>query len=246
MKIKPAFYAVFALMLISLIMPAFASSPLAILVSCKGDVTVYKTNGDQLKGAFGLHLYTGDEIRTGKDSSTEIFFNTGNWIGVGAKSSTKVGGAKRMAGAESNSENAHIFKTVSNFIGGKTGTTNNYVDAWFIGFSSELVTGVWTGFDDNHTMGWAETGAKSALPIWKKFMKKGIDKFGEQDFKVPPGIIHVLVNKKTAELARDGEQNAFLESFVEGTEPGREVSDNLKLKITDENILEDDEYYNNQ
>ena len=56
-------------------------------------------------------------------------------------------------------------KEVSTFLGGKTGTTNNYVDAWFMGFSSNLVTGVWTGFDNNETLGFGETGAKSALPI---------------------------------------------------------------------------------
>ena len=62
-------------------------------------------------------------------------------------------------------------KSVGSYLGGKTGTTSNYIDAWFIGFSSNNVTGVWTGFDNNKTLGWGETGAKSALPIWNNFMK---------------------------------------------------------------------------
>lgn len=136
-------------------------------------------------------------------------------------------------------------KSVSTFLGGKTGTTNNYVDAWFLGFSADLVTGVWTGFDDNKTLGWAETGAKSALPIWKEFMAKAKEKYGERDFSVPLGIVNIPINKETGKLAKTGEKDYFLEAFVEGFEPGDENSDEI---VGDQNgqLLEDDEYFNNQ
>ena len=111
-------------------------------------------------------------------------------------------------------------KRVSSFIGGKTGTTNNYVDAWFMGFSRNIVTGVWVGHDDNKTLGWPETGSKSALPIWAGYMKKAIQKYGESDFEVPAGIVNVAINKETGKPLSIGDNGVFLESFVEGTEPG--------------------------
>jgi penicillin-binding protein 1A len=115
-------------------------------------------------------------------------------------------------------------RLLSAFLGGKTGTTNNYVDAWFIGFSSNLVTGVWTGFDDNTTLGWPETGSQAALPIWKDFMEYGIRKYGEYDFPVPEGIINVKVDKKTGKPYVFNKGEPFVESFVAGTEPGAEES----------------------
>lgn len=139
-------------------------------------------------------------------------------------------------------------KEISSFIGGKTGTTNNYVDAWFLGFSSNIVTGVWTGFDNNKTLGWAETGAKSALPIWKEFMRAGLKKKGEYDFEAPLGVVNVLIDKETGKLADPSGKNNFLETFVEGTEPGsKKVEDIEKLKSDDSTqFLEEDDYYNNQ
>jgi penicillin-binding protein 1A len=137
-------------------------------------------------------------------------------------------------------------KGISPYIGGKTGTTNNYVDAWFVGFSSKVVTGVWTGFDNNRTLGWGETGSKSALPIWKEFMKLSLRKKGESDFHVPKGIVNVAVNVETGKLATDSESR-FIEAFVEGTEPGNEKED-LFDETNDEDlsILDSEGYYDAQ
>ncbi len=139
-------------------------------------------------------------------------------------------------------------KSVSPFLGGKTGTTNNYVDAWFLGFSSRLATGVWTGFDDNKTLGWPETGAKAALPIWKGFMEAGIKRYGESDFTPPPGIVNVAIDKETGVPIRGGSRaEAFIESFVEGTEPGAKPEQkDIETMPTEQTgpILEDDDYYN--
>lgn len=141
-------------------------------------------------------------------------------------------------------------KSVSHFLGGKTGTTNNYVDAWFIGFSSNTATGVWTGFDENETLGWGETGTKAALPIWKSFMKKNLRKYGEYDFRMPLGIVNASINKDTGKLIVDSSSSGFMEAFVEGYGP---LANNTNQLETEENIqngqmelLEEDDYYSGQ
>ncbi len=141
-------------------------------------------------------------------------------------------------------------KSVSPFIGGKTGTTNSYVDAWFVGFSSNVVTGVWTGFDDNKTLGWGETGSKSALPIWKDFMEVAIKSRGEKDFTIPEGIVNVKIDRKTGRLADQSTQDPFLESFVSSTEPGAQENNEETTEEFNENpgqiLLEDEDYYAEQ
>ena len=136
-------------------------------------------------------------------------------------------------------------KAVSSFIGGKTGTTNNYIDALFVGFSSNLALGVWTGFDDNKTLGWGETGAKAALPAWKDYMESYLKKYGEYDIRVPPGMINVRINKETGRIAKPGDSSTIMETFVVGTEPG------AKNEISPDEAIENDlfdegEYFNNQ
>lgn len=137
-------------------------------------------------------------------------------------------------------------RDISSYIGGKTGTTNNYVDAWFLGFSPKVVTGVWTGFDNNQTLGFGETGAKSALPIWKSYMKMALKKFGDVDFNVPSGIVNVAIDANSGDLYQSG-PDRFIEAFVEGTEPG------LEEKVSDEDepvegrsILDSEDYYSAQ
>ena len=101
-------------------------------------------------------------------------------------------------------------------IGGKTGTTNDYVDAWFVGFSSNVVTAVWTGFDDNKTIGWGETGGRSALPIWKEYMRANIHRFGDQPFEIPAGITSEWIQKESGRKVAANSPGAFLEYFAEG------------------------------
>ena len=138
-------------------------------------------------------------------------------------------------------------RDISSFIGGKTGTTNNYVDAWFLGFSSKLVTGVWTGFDNNQTLGWGETGAKSALPIWKEFMRLGLKRYGEYDFSIPSGILNVAIDKESGKPVKSMGSGVLMESFVEGTEPGKEVEETeTESQDISDTILEDEDYYISQ
>ena len=143
-------------------------------------------------------------------------------------------------------------KQVGLYLGGKTGTTSNYVDAWFIGFSANLVAGVWTGLDNNKTMGYGETGDKAALPIWMEYMRAGIKQYGIYDFSAPLGIINVQVDKKTGKLAEGDNSNFFMEAFVEGMEPNTETETTAMFgeegKQTEEpeDMLEDDEFYDSE
>lgn len=134
-------------------------------------------------------------------------------------------------------------------IGGKTGTTNNYVDAVFVGFSSNIVVGAWSGFDDNRSLGYGETGAKSALLMWIDFMASAAQKFGTSEFKVPEGISNMLVNKETGKPLVAGSSDGFMESFVEGFDPNSDpqsFDQNAQQTGTPPATMEDDDYFLNQ
>ena len=74
-------------------------------------------------------------------------------------------------------------------VAGKTGTTNDYTDAWFIGYSPMVVAGVWVGKDDNTSLGDKESGSAAAVPVWKEFMSGALDKYNERrEFEIPSGI----------------------------------------------------------
>jgi penicillin-binding protein 1A len=73
-------------------------------------------------------------------------------------------------------------------VAGKTGTTNDFTDAWFIGFSPRIVTGVWVGKDNHSTLGKGEAGGRAALPIWTDFMREALKEFPGGEFQTPDGI----------------------------------------------------------
>lgn len=98
-------------------------------------------------------------------------------------------------------------------LAGKTGTTNEQVDAWFSGFDSRLVTTAWVGFDDNEPLGHAETGARAALPMWMAYMGAALKGVPESTVPQPPGIVTVKIDPKTGLLARPGESDAVFETF---------------------------------
>lgn len=100
---------------------------------------------------------------------------------------------------------------------GKTGTTNNETDAWFMGFVPDLVTGVWVGFDDP-IKSTRHTGAEGALPIWSNFMKAAVDG-PEKDFPVPDGVVFKNIDADTGLPATKGSQKVLREAFIKGTEP---------------------------
>lgn len=106
-------------------------------------------------------------------------------------------------------------------VAGKTGTTQDFRDGWFIGFSPRVVTGVWVGYDDQKSMGRGETGANTALPIWVRYMTNVLKDYPNQDFLVPEGIAFVNVDPKSGRLASG--PRSIREAFIAGTEPGMKL-----------------------
>ncbi len=100
---------------------------------------------------------------------------------------------------------------------GKTGTTNDLRDAWFVGFTPELVTVVWVGLDDNQPLGLS--GATAALPIWTTFMTRALAGLDSPSFQTPEGIVFVDIDRDTGQLAGPTCPRVFSESFITGTEP---------------------------
>ncbi len=98
-------------------------------------------------------------------------------------------------------------------LAGKTGTTNNNFDAWFIGYSSDLVVGVYVGFDNPKTLGKFETGSKAALPIFKDFIKNALYKDDFKDFSIPNDIYFAPINYDTGKQTDFDDKNFILEAF---------------------------------
>jgi penicillin-binding protein 1A len=101
-------------------------------------------------------------------------------------------------------------------LAGKTGTTNKNMDAWFLGFTSKLVIGVYVGFDEPKTLGRYETGAKAALPVFKKFVEKVVKKKDALPFKVPENINLVMVDEETGQQPNAETKRIIYESFKPG------------------------------
>ena len=104
-------------------------------------------------------------------------------------------------------------------LAGKTGTTNDSYDAWFLGFSPDLVVGVFTGFDSPRSLGKRETGSSVAVPIFQEFMEQALADKPPTPFRQPPGIRNIRINAETGVRARPGDKKVIWESFVAGTEP---------------------------
>ena len=107
---------------------------------------------------------------------------------------------------------------------GKTGTTNDYQDAWFMGFTPNVITGAWVGYDTQRPIGSGETGARAALPIWLGFMRDAVKNYPEGDFTVPPGVIYHSIHSVTGKPVSANAAGAIQEAFIEGTEPSAEHS----------------------
>ena len=100
---------------------------------------------------------------------------------------------------------------------GKTGTTDEYRDAWFVGYTPNLLCVVWTGYDDNTPI--KMTGAQAALPIWARFMKKATQNLPAEQFNSPQGLTLKMIDPTTGELATQECPFAVSELFIDGTEP---------------------------
>jgi penicillin-binding protein 1A len=106
-------------------------------------------------------------------------------------------------------------------VGGKTGTTNDYTDAWFIGFDPDITIAVWLGMDQKKTIGNNMTGTTAALPIWIDIMKAWIgDRKEAPKFEPPGNIVFMTVDKGTGGVTIEGTPGAISEAFIAGTQPG--------------------------
>ncbi|MEM7434444.1 MAG: PBP1A family penicillin-binding protein [Myxococcota bacterium] len=104
-------------------------------------------------------------------------------------------------------------------VGGKTGTSNEARDAWFVGYSPSVVVGVWVGFDDSRSLGKRETGTRSALPIWIDVMDIADQSPKETDFAMPSGVVVTPIDPASGLLAYQGQEDAVSEVFLTGTAP---------------------------
>jgi len=106
-------------------------------------------------------------------------------------------------------------------VAGKTGTTNGNRDAWFVGYSPEVATGVWVGFDRPRSLGPHATGGRAALPIWVDYMAKALESRPPLDFATPEGVVLARVNSRTGLLSGPNDAHASWQAFLPGTEPTR-------------------------
>ena len=95
---------------------------------------------------------------------------------------------------------------------GKTGTTNDLRDAWFMGYTPDLVTGVWVGYDDSREMGKGETGSRAASPIWLDFMQGVLAEKPVKDFQIPKGVVFAKIDGENRSFGR----TTFKKSGVSG------------------------------
>jgi penicillin-binding protein 1A len=111
---------------------------------------------------------------------------------------------------------AHVLKRP---LAGKTGTSSEATDVWFVGFTPNLVAGVWIGYDVKRSLGSAETGSRMALPLWIAFMQKALADLPPDDFPVPENVVAIPVDYMTGRPVPNDEKGAILEHFIKGTEP---------------------------
>ena len=117
-------------------------------------------------------------------------------------------------------------KSLGRPVAGKTGTTNDIRDAWFIGFTPSLIAGVWIGFDQETTLGKNEVGGRAAAPVWLYFMEKVTQHTPIEDFPTPEGIIFVKVDPKTGLASGGSDKEAIYEAFL-ASAPPKEKADGL-------------------
>mgnify|MGYP006271861061 CR=1 FL=1 len=124
-----------------------------------------------------------------------------------------------------------IARRVGKPLAGKTGTTNDYKDALFFGFSPDLVAGVWVGFDEPKTLGEGEAGGAVAAPIWTNFMEAALKDEPGLPFRIPSGVRLVQIDARTGELPGPGTDTVIYEAFRPGNEPGVAFSEDDDFSI---------------
>jgi len=153
------------------------------------------------KGKIDSHIFFPDPEQLMKP--TTAYLITSLLKGV-VEDSQGTGGRARLLGRE---------------VAGKTGTTNGYYDAWFMGYSAQIATGVWVGFDQETSLGKGEVGGHVALPIWLDYMKAAHEELPIASIPVPSGIVFATIDSETGQLPIHGSKHVIRQAFLEGTEP---------------------------
>ncbi len=120
-------------------------------------------------------------------------------------------------------------KVLKRPVAAKTGTTNNFIDAWFMGFTPELTTGVWVGKDKDESLGYNETGARAAIPIWLQFMKESLKGAPVVNFPTTPETVHIKIDPKTGTLADFGVSGSQFDVFLIDNPPTKNTGISPKL-----------------
>ena len=171
--------------------------------------------------------FMGSEIPKITDNFTQIFSpETAYQITSMLEGAVQRGTGKRL-------------KDLNLDLAGKTGTTNENTDTWFVGFTSNLVVGVYVGFDEPKSLGKYETGAKTALPIFKEFIRNAVKKKDARPFKVTKNIIMMVIDQKTGEKASFGSKKTIIEVFKKNRFENINFrgNDDLRHKAEKNNIL---------
>ena len=130
-----------------------------------------------------------------------------------------------------------LINKLNKTLAGKTGTTNSNQDAWFVGFSSDLVVGVFVGFDNPATLGKRETGSSVAAPIFRDFMSQALHKKPDVPFRRPAGIKLIKVNPKTGLLSKSNSRNYIIEAFKPGQLPNKTTEFDIIDKPKEKDIV---------
>ncbi len=123
-------------------------------------------------------------------------------------------------------------------LAGKTGTTNNNTDTWFIGFTSKVLVGVYVGYDNPRSLGKTETGAKTAMPIFKEYIKNSVKKEDARPFKVAENITMMVIDPLTGEKASFGTKKTIIESYKKSDfNEGNLIINKLNNRLKNDNVL---------
>jgi len=134
----------------------------------------------------------------------------------------------------------HDAKSLGRTAAGKTGTTNESIDAWFMAFTPHVVTGVWVGFDSQKSIGPGETGARAALPIWLGYMREAVKPYPDTDFSMPPGVVFETIDAASGKPTSPNGSAAIKEAFIEGTQPSEAGSSSIDTTESSSEIFKED------
>ncbi len=187
--------------------------------------TIYKTEVRKCKNCEDVSIQSND-VPEIKDESKQIFSpQTAYQITSILEGATKTGTAKKL-------------RDLKMDLAGKTGTTNKNTDTWFIGFTSDLVIGVYVGYDEPKSLGKFETGAKTAMPIFKSFIKSALKKENTRPFKVPENITMMVVDSKTGKKVNFASKKTLIESFKSNKVLEKtNISKKINNRFNNNNIL---------